>query len=175
MIRRAVAADAPAIARAHVDSWRAAYRGLVPDAYLDSLSYAERERSWSAQLAAGSSSTHVAETAAGVVGFATGGDTASEGLDSDGELYAIYLLPAVWRRGLGRALFAAVVADLAARECQSLGVWVLRDNAARRFYESLGGTRVAEATHEIGGVLLPKVAYYWPSLPHVTAGSEPPP
>jgi ribosomal protein S18 acetylase RimI-like enzyme len=175
MIRRARAADAAAIARVHVDSWRAAYRGIVPDSYLDGLSYGERERRWSGQLAAGASSTHVAETEAGIVGFATGGDTASDGLDSDGELYAIYLLPAAWRHGLGRALFAAVVADLDARECVSLGVWVLRDNVACRFYESLGGTPVAEAAHEIGGVLLPKVAYHWPSLPRVTGTSNSPP
>ena len=33
-VRGALPADAPAIAKVHVETWRATYAGLVPDAYL---------------------------------------------------------------------------------------------------------------------------------------------
>jgi hypothetical protein len=42
-IRRASQSDARAIAEVHVASWRETYRGIVPDAFLDALSVAERE------------------------------------------------------------------------------------------------------------------------------------
>ncbi|MEE8391259.1 MAG: hypothetical protein V3S14_10765 [Anaerolineae bacterium] len=35
--------DAPALARVHVDSWRTAYRELVPESYLQGFSYQWRE------------------------------------------------------------------------------------------------------------------------------------
>ncbi|MEU6929538.1 hypothetical protein AB0A05_10295 [Streptomyces sp. NPDC046374] len=41
-IREAAPSDAAAVAAVHIRSWRAAYRGLVPDAYLDSLDVGER-------------------------------------------------------------------------------------------------------------------------------------
>jgi ribosomal protein S18 acetylase RimI-like enzyme len=167
MIRRATVDDAAAIARVHIESWRAAYRGIVPQAHLDGMSLADRTERWEVQLAGDPAvATFVAdEGAAGVVGFANGGPCRSDGLDSDGELYAIYLLPARWRSGLGRLLMRAVVDELRARGMASLSVWVLRDNIACRFYEALGGVRAGEREHFVGGACLPKVAYAWAALP----------
>ena len=45
-VREATPADAPGIARVHVDAWRTTYRGLVPDSYLAGLSYADRQTMW---------------------------------------------------------------------------------------------------------------------------------
>ncbi|MEJ2655397.1 MAG: hypothetical protein P8Z69_08905, partial [Acidihalobacter sp.] len=45
-IRRAVADDARGIAQVHVKSWQAAYRGLLPQSYLDALSVEQREAFW---------------------------------------------------------------------------------------------------------------------------------
>jgi ribosomal protein S18 acetylase RimI-like enzyme len=169
MIRDAVVADAEAIARVHIDSWRAAYRGVVPQGYLDSMSYADRKLRWRRQLADDDEvATFVAdEPHAGIVGFGICGPQRSDGLDSDGELYAIYLLAEYWRRGLGRQLMRAVVAALRARAYSTMGLWVLRDNAACRFYEALGGVKVGEGEHFVGGVCLPKLAYVWRTLPAI--------
>jgi hypothetical protein len=49
-IRRAIATDAATIAGIHVRAWQWAYRGLIPDAFLDSLSVEARETSWRRQL-----------------------------------------------------------------------------------------------------------------------------
>src|SRR5437879_13119833 len=45
-IREADCADAPAVSRVHVDSWRTTYRGIVPDDYLARLSYERRTNIW---------------------------------------------------------------------------------------------------------------------------------
>jgi hypothetical protein len=42
-IRGATAADVPAVAGVLVDTWRTTFRGLLPDAFLDTMSYAHQE------------------------------------------------------------------------------------------------------------------------------------
>ncbi|WP_160573471.1 GNAT family N-acetyltransferase [Actinomadura physcomitrii] len=49
-IRTATTADAAAIARLHLSSYRAAYRGLLPDGFLAAYDPAERERRWLQRL-----------------------------------------------------------------------------------------------------------------------------
>ena len=47
--RLAAIDDANAIARVQAEGWRSAYRGIVPDDYLDSIdidSWADRQRSY---------------------------------------------------------------------------------------------------------------------------------
>lgn len=58
-----------------------------------------------------------------------------------GELYAIYLTPAWWSAGLGRALTDAVLAELRAAGYRQVVLWTLTGNArARRFYQKAGFT-----------------------------------
>src|SRR6266542_4172074 len=45
-IRRATVEDAAAIARVRVDTWRSAYRGILPDELLDGLDPAESAVRW---------------------------------------------------------------------------------------------------------------------------------
>jgi ribosomal protein S18 acetylase RimI-like enzyme len=166
-IREANIDDAAVIARIHVDSWRTTYVGIVPAEYLASLSYERREQIWRESLAdrGRADFTLVAESAQGeVVGFATGGPERSGNPDYRGELYAIYLNVASQRRGIGGRLFDAVVERLLSLSYDSLVVWVLADNPARRFYEALGGKVVFEKRIEIGGASLVEVAYGWKEL-----------
>jgi hypothetical protein len=51
-IRPAVSADAAAIATVQVRSWRAAYRGLLPQEELDALDIGRRTETWTRILAA---------------------------------------------------------------------------------------------------------------------------
>jgi hypothetical protein len=51
-LRDATPADAHAIANVLVQSWRAAYRGLLPDDVLAGLSIPDREQFWSDALTA---------------------------------------------------------------------------------------------------------------------------
>jgi GNAT superfamily N-acetyltransferase len=166
-IREAQIDDAVALARIHVDSWRTTYAGIVPDDYLASLSYDQREQTWRETLAdrGRADFTLVAESAQGeVIGFATGGPERSGNRDYCGELYAIYLNVASQRRGIGGRLFGAVVERLLSLNYDSLVVWVLAENPARNFYEALGGKAAFEKRIEIGGASLVEVAYGWEEL-----------
>lgn len=46
IIRRAIISDAPGIAKVHVDSWRTTYKGIIPQSFLDGLSYEQRTKLW---------------------------------------------------------------------------------------------------------------------------------
>lgn len=164
VIREATAADAPAIARIHVESWRTTYRGIVPDDVLETLSMGRRERFWAETLRTTDSPefVFVAEDDAGaVVGFAAGGPEREGDPRYTGELYAIYLLAGQQGKGIGRRLARAVAERLAAMGHDAMLVWVLAANPACRFYATLGGVPVREKTITLGGASLTEVAYGW--------------
>ncbi|MBS0662581.1 MAG: GNAT family N-acetyltransferase [Verrucomicrobia bacterium] len=139
-VRRATPADARAIAEVHVASWQSAYRGLFPDSVLDNLSVAERERMWAARLVE-PATIWVAGPSGQISGFVY----ACPSRDADtpppafGEIAALYVHPAAWGTGCGRALCQAALAHFREAPAQSVIVWALSGNrAARRFYESQG-------------------------------------
>ena len=167
MIRKATWADAPAIASVHVESWKTTYGGIVPDAYLETLTVEEKQTLWEKVLRQSDHSVFVAEENGRVVGFVSGGpNRAADGLIAkyDGELYAIYLLKEVQGKGLGRQLVQALVGDLTQKGIHSLVVWVLADNPSRGFYERLGGEKLAEERVEIGGKALWEWCYGWQDM-----------
>src|SRR5262245_23858420 len=166
-IRDALPADAAAIARVHVDSWRTTYAGLVPDDFLAGLSYERSQKNWSRAFTDPSLNTFllVAETEPGqVVGFASGGPLREGPPDYQGELYAIYLFQDHQRCGFGRALVAHTASRLLQRGFANMLVWVLADNPGRRFYEALGGQFITEKPFALGGATLLEAAYGWPDL-----------
>lgn len=165
VIRDADVGDAPGIARVHVESWRTTYRGIVPDAFLDGMSYGESESRWRERLGErdGRVSTFVAEVSERIVGFAVGGPRRSESLaEYDGELYALYLLDEFRGTGIGRGLFGVAAERLSSSEFSAMIAWVMAKNAgARRFYEVMGGKLVGKETFEIEGKSIEEVAYGW--------------
>jgi GNAT superfamily N-acetyltransferase len=145
-LRDATSADAFGLAAVHVASWRAAYRGLMPAEVLAALSVPERERQWSDRLTtpAPRTSVVVATCAQRVVGFAAVGPplVPTDRADSTlGDLYALYLDPGHWGRGIGVPLHAAALDRLAAHGFTHAGLWILDGNErARRFYLRHGWT-----------------------------------
>ena len=167
-VRRAGLDDAPAIAAVHVQAWQAAYKGIVPAAFLDSLSVEERTTRWRQNLAVGASTVCVAEASEGVVGWASvGACRDADAPAATGELWAIYVAPGSWRHGVGRAMWAWGQSHLEQAGFTSAVVWVLEDNrSARRFYATVGFVPAPDATKmvEIGGVSLPEVRLRAPRL-----------
>jgi GNAT superfamily N-acetyltransferase len=163
-IRTAKMNDAAAIAKVHVDSWRTTYKGIVPDEFLASLSYEQREQLWRRVLTdpSGPSVVSVAEDEYGkIVGFASGGPECTGDPIYTGELYAIYLLAQHQGKGIGRQLAITLVNRLRQEGMTALLLWVLAENHSRKFYERLGGRPISEKTVIIGGVPLIEVAYCW--------------
>ena len=160
-IRHATVDDAPAIGSLHVRAWQAAYRGHMPDDYLDGLRASERAAGWERVLRR---ERHrgvvlVAEQAGEVTGFANVGPAQEP--SGAGELYAINLDPDHWGTGAGRALLEEAQAELGRLGFAETVLWVLPGNArARRFYEIAGWVADgSERTSEVFGVTVPEVRY----------------
>lgn len=169
-IRAATRQDAGAIARVHVESWKTTYAGIVPEAYLASLNEMEREASWQEWLTL-DVDVFVAEMDGEVVGFVSGGALREPVEEFDAELFAIYLLQREQGRGIGTALLRRLAGSLKDRGFRSMAVWVLEDNASGRFYTQSGALRVRSKEMEVGGVMLPVVAYGWADLGAIESGA----
>jgi GNAT superfamily N-acetyltransferase len=171
-VRVATVSDARAIAVVHVRSWQAAYRGLLPQDYLDGLDPGQRIGRWAVTLGEAGwprRGVLVAEQAGEVAGFAR--ICPARDADQDpaavGELTAIYLLPQAWGAGLGRELIAAARAGLGEAGFREAVLWVLDTNErARRFYAADGWRRDgALKEEELHGAVMSEVRYRRPLAP----------
>lgn len=158
-IRPATTADAEAIARVDIASWRGAYSEILPDSYLAALEVADRTGHWSAALTA-QGKLLVAEDAAGTIGFTSVGPCRDEDAEpGDLEIYAIYLHPRAWGSGVARDLMRTALDDLAPGTVVSL--WIFAGNErAQHFYRRHGfqhdGT---ERIDDFGGQPLKQLRY----------------
>lgn len=163
VITVAAPSDAPGIARVQVETWRAAYAGLVPDAVLGALSVPAGAARWAEHVTDPLTRTWVAVTDGEVTGFLAGGPARDADLDAAayGEVYALYVHPLAQGRGLGRGLLDAAAGWFAEGGRGAAVVWVLTANVpARTFYERCGFTADGLArTIDIGGVDVPEVRY----------------
>ncbi|MEU3853416.1 GNAT family N-acetyltransferase [Streptomyces sp. NPDC029554] len=161
-------ADCERVAEIRVRGWQHAYRGMVPQSYLDGLDVAEDAERRRALLARadGTVVNLVAEDAGGeVVGWGCHGPyREGEVRTEDAELYAIYVHPDHLGQGAGQALLAETVSRCAAAGHGRLLLWVLEENVrARRFYERAGlQPDGAVAPFEVEGVMVPEVRYAGP-------------
>ncbi len=123
------------ISRIYALSWKTAYRGLIPDDYLDAIS----ETRWSPLLRAESSRLLLALEEGKPVGASTYCEARDEKMKDWGEIVSLYLLPTHYRKGIGSKLFSAAVAALADEGYSDIYLWVLEGNIqARAFYEKNG-------------------------------------
>jgi ribosomal protein S18 acetylase RimI-like enzyme len=166
-IRPVTPADAPAVGRIHVESWRETYRDRLSDGLLESVSAVVRAAMWRGTLESERRILlFVAQRASGdLVGFAGGGSSRAASLPHDAEVYAICVLRAAQGLGCGRRLMAALADALRTRGFKSLCLWVLEENAsARRFYERLGGVLVGKKVGADDDPHSREVAYGWDRL-----------
>jgi GNAT superfamily N-acetyltransferase len=135
-IRAAQPMDALAVARVHVRSWQAAYRGLLPEAYLDQLSAEDRAAHYDfATNDPAKPRTLIAEEDKEILGFASTQPSADPRLPGFGELCALYVDPDRWGRGIGVSLVEAARAQLKASGFREASLWVLMGNRrAESFY-----------------------------------------
>lgn len=161
--RPATCDDARAIGEMQIASWHTTYRGIVTDEFLDNVSVQERAARWASVLCNSDSKTfvYVAEVDGQIVGFASGGPERSDDLEYKGELYALYLLQAYQRKGIGRKLVGIVAERLTQMDFTTMLLWVLTANPARSFYEACGGQAVRQKQIDWGGKTLDEIGFGW--------------
>ena len=171
IIREAVAADAVAMGHLHVRAWQSAYRGVMPDEYLDGLRADDRIAMWQGRIARTDlRPLLVAVVDEEVVGFAVFGDeqpaptptpAPTPARAPGGELYAMNLDPVHWGKGIGRALLQRVTDALVASGYGEAVLWVVPENErARALYESEGwAADGGVSTEEILGVTVTDIRY----------------
>ena len=167
-LRPARPGDAPAIAKVHVETWRAAYAGLVPDEYLVSMTESKQALMWNNTIrrAAAPEAVLAAESTdlpgGRIVGFGSCGG--ARGQPGSGEIFSLYVAPDWQGQGIGRLLLEALFARLHESSLNQAVIWVLSGNPARFFYEALGGRRIAERKERFAGVDLAEAGYAWGDL-----------
>lgn len=142
-VRPADRSDADELAAVHLESWRWAYQGLLPETYLSRLRHDELAARWWRRLAAGEldEAIRVVEHDGHVRGFVTFGPRRDDPtwLGYAGEVYMLYLAPELVGLGLGHQLLDQALEELTRMRCYWIVVWVLAKNErARRFYERAG-------------------------------------
>ena len=153
------------VARIYVDGWRTTYNGLVPDNYLDSLSYEEAEQKWLHFLNNENEPfIYIAMNDAGKsIGFASGKSIDDENFD--GELYSLYLFQECRGLGVGRQLVSAIAKHFKEKGITSMMVWVMEQNkSGLGFYERMGGKEYLRRKSEFGGTVVEDVAYGWKDI-----------
>lgn len=174
VLRRATLADAPAIAQVRVDSWRATYRGIMPDDYLDAMQVDESIDMWERVLSAPANrmaAVFVVEVEAQIVGFAAGHMLPEPKFDLAAELTAIHLLPAAQDKGLGTRLLQMVAQTFFDLQANGMLVWTLSENKiGRTFYEKMGAELLIEQSYTWDDLDLKEVGYGWRDLSALALG-----
>jgi GNAT superfamily N-acetyltransferase len=162
LLRAAEPSDAMAVACVHVRSWQVGYRGMMPDEYLDALRPEDRARHYTfGQVDPAQPATILAEEDGVIFGFATSGPSPDPDQRGTGELYALYVDPAAWGSGVGRALIGDARGRLGQLGFSDAGLWVLAGNErAARFYRRDGWTFAGrERVDDVWGVTVAEVRY----------------
>ena len=129
IIRRAMQNDARQIAEIIVEDWKNAYRGIIDDDFLDSMSVeAVNEK---------------------IMGLTWNEINDSD--DSDCEIIALYVKYEERKSGIGRGLFLDSVEEFKSQGKKRMIIWCLKENyEARKFYEKMGGLEYKHGTHKWG-------------------------
>jgi L-amino acid N-acyltransferase YncA len=155
-IKKATQDDCLSIAQIHVLSWQHAYCDLLPSDYLSQLSVEKRAETWRNALNTGSRQVLVARSGDVLLGFISFAPCRDEDAASDlAEIWSLYVSPAYWAAGVGRALYTAAKALIQDQGFKALSLWVLAGNQrALQFYTKAGFTPNLSKTFELGGVAL---------------------
>ena len=165
IIRRATTADAAEIANVHINSWREAYRGLLPQSFLDDrpLDFRRCFEVWKRVVADETQVTFVAESKDhGVVGFVNGGDARDAAYRGYCEVWCLYLLRRYHGQRVGIRLLKAYFDVFLEKGLTKGYLWVLKDNPTIKFYEKAGAKRTKDVKEDvIGEQRVEELCYVW--------------
>jgi len=151
--------DRRMISKVYEESWKAAYKGIIPQDYLASIP----EGRWVTSLDKQGWKTLVCTDRGKIVGTSSFCKSRLEAFPGWGEVISIYLLPDYIGKGYGKKLMKAALSELKRQGYENVFLWVLEDNTrARDFYEQYGFRLTNDSFEDnIGGKDLREVRYVY--------------
>lgn len=164
-IRPATISDAEGIALIHISTWQCAYRGIVPDDFLDVMSLEAKTEGWRKQLSNPKEReyVYVAENDKNIVGWCVVGKSRDDDADAKtGELHGIYVAPEYMGRGVGTALMETAIDVLKHDGYSQATLWTLTANTKTRMWYEKKGWKVEGKTkaEERRGTILNQIRYF---------------
>ncbi|MDE6744509.1 MAG: GNAT family N-acetyltransferase [Lachnospiraceae bacterium] len=149
--------DRLAISRIYEESWKFAYKDMIPKSYLESIPAGR----WASNIEKEGMNTLVLIEDGMFIGTSSYCKSRFSDFSDLGEIVSIYLLPQYIGKGYGKLLLDAVIEELGQLGFDEIFLWVLEDNLrARKFYEKAGFTPSGNYLNDnIGGKDLREMQY----------------
>ncbi len=151
--------DSFKISRIYEESWKYAYKGIIPQSYLESIPSGK----WVSNLDDKNRNSLLLIEDNIFVGTSSFGSSRFENYNNYGEIVSVYLLPEYIGKGYGKLLMDAVIGELSKMNFKDIFLWVLEENHnARRFYEKYGFVISDNYLDDnIGGKALREIQYFY--------------
>ncbi|MCR5817262.1 MAG: GNAT family N-acetyltransferase [Ruminococcus sp.] len=145
------------ISNIYESSWKYAYKGIIPQEYLDSIPKGR----WAASINKKGMQSLVIDDNGKLIGTAGICRSRWERFHDCGEIVSIYLLPEYIGKGIGSKLLKRCIDELKLQGFNKILLWVLEENTrARGFYEKNGFLCTDEyISDNIGGKSLSEIMY----------------
>lgn len=150
--------DVKAVADIHLFSQRESEKGIIIDSDLNRYDHAHFEKKWQEWIKDPEIYTLVYTEDSAVRGFISYGRVKTRPPQDravapkyGAEIYAVYVHPDHWRKGIATQLMIHAMQDLSDKKLNGLLLWVLKKNKrACAFYERFKGERIAKQRVDIG-------------------------
>jgi len=149
------------MSRIYVQTWQDTYLSVVPYGYLSTMSVAQHKKAFYNELKNRQITGFVAEDAGRVIGFITGGYERQGDDVYGGEIYTLYVLKNLQRRGIGAKLVSALATQFNRCGIYTMLVRVLKHNPYRRFYSKINGTYIKAERMPFAGEVMEVEIYGW--------------
>jgi ribosomal protein S18 acetylase RimI-like enzyme len=160
-VRPATLRDAKNIAELHNATFREAFKALISEAEIPAMPLEKRQAYWREAIEYSEPQVHVALDDDKIVGFVGFDRSRDKGTPPTmGEIWAIYVNPAYWGKGVGLALWDAAREGLMEEGCTHVSLWVpIANERALRFHELAGFKRemASAKTVPIGAVRIEEI------------------
>ncbi len=145
----------------YVQTWQDTYLSVVPYGYLINMSVPRQEKAFYKELNSKQITSFVAEEAGRVFGFITGGYERRDDDIYGGEIYTVYVLKNLQRRGIGAKLVSSLAMQFSRSGIYTMLVRVLKDNPYKRFYSKINGTYLKAERMPFAGEMMEVEIYGW--------------
>lgn len=138
-IKKATLKDVGIISNIYALSWKSAYKGMVPQRYLDELrddNWVLSFKNWIGNNILTAQIIFENEKPVGCIAYGKARDIK---FDNWGEIVSIYILPGHLRKSYGQKLLQAAIIDMKETGYENCYLWVLKENiSAQKFYAANG-------------------------------------